>query len=274
MRPVVPAGAAGGVDELQHVVAVAVGGLLVQVDADVGDAGRPAQLQQQRRVVERSRRRVQHVALDAAVLAGRKGFHRELDEAVVAEQALPALRGGPTRVDPAGRTASGVARRTVGARAVARARHAQCGRQGERLLRVGHETADGGRTPAGRAVGRATRVVDDVHVGQLVACVVDVDDQPIQDWEDFVEAGVAVQVGVVEAEVAAIAHADVVGHQRQAGLARLGDAVAGNAGGIIGRARTAIAGVHEHAAVEVGAPLRDRHFHAISGARPRAARIG
>ena len=96
LRPVVPAAGRGGIHERQALGAVRRRAFLVQIDLHVRHAGLPAQLQQQRRVVERPRRGVDHMALDAAVLAGLERLHAEFDEAVLAEQALPAFARAPS----------------------------------------------------------------------------------------------------------------------------------------------------------------------------------
>ena len=74
---------------------------------------------------------------------------------------------------------------------------------------------------AGSAVGRTTRVVDHVHSRGLVASGIGLDHVPVEQREDFVEAGIAVQVGVVEVREAAIAEANVGRDQRKSRLGRL-----------------------------------------------------
>ena len=95
LRPVVPARRRGRVHQREVLVATLVGRLAVQVELDVRDARFPTQLQEQCRIVKGPRGRVDHVALDTAVLVLGERPHRKLDEVVLAEQALPALRITP-----------------------------------------------------------------------------------------------------------------------------------------------------------------------------------
>ena len=112
------------------------------------------------------------------------------------EPSAAVLLPGPFAIDEAGAVRVG---------AIHRARDAQVSRQREVFLRVGHELADG-RSSAWReaadrtrrAVGRTARVVHHVDAGVLVASGIGFDHVPVEQREDLVEAGVAVQVGVVE----------------------------------------------------------------------------
>jgi len=79
---------------------------------------------------------------------------------------------------------------------------------------------------ATEGVGGTAGVINDVRAGRLEARGVGFDYQPVQEREDFVEARIAVQVGVVEEREAAVAIADVGRHQGQARLAGLRHAIA------------------------------------------------
>ena len=171
------------------------------------------------------------MAFDAAVLSSGKGFHGELDEAVLAEQPLPAFRAVAGRIDTtrreAGDASDAVARWAGGVRAVARARYPQGGRERVVFDAVGEALREAVRGGAAEgAVGGTAGVIDDVRAGRLEARGVGFDYQPVQEREDFVEACIAVQVGVVEEPEAAVAIADVGRHQRQARLAGLRHAIA------------------------------------------------
>ncbi len=299
LRPVVPAGGPGRVYPFQRLLAVGGRAFLVQVDRHARNAGLPRQLKQQRRVVERPGRGVDHVAADAAVFGGQRRIvaagrnrigerlHAELDERILAEQALPAHRRSPgqRRIDAAagqkGRRRIGSRRpgrsevigtvldrgaRAIRIRAVHGARVAQIHRKRSLLDRIGQAGGDRGVAGAGlaRAVDGAAGVIHHVRAGRLVARGIGLDDQPVHEREHLVPAGEAVQVGVVEEAEAAIAIADVGGHQRQAGLERVAAAVhVGNA--------VAIA-VDEGPGEQVRAPLRGREFEAIG--RRGTRRIG
>ena len=91
-----------------------------------------------------------------------------------------------------------------------------------------------------------------MHAVQLVAGVIDIDHQPIQEWEYFVEPCITVQIGIIEAHIAAVAKADVERHQRQTWLSLLRHAVA--------------IGVEEHATVQIGAPLCHGNFKRLRNA--------
>src|SRR5207302_8173318 len=144
LRPVVPARGLRGVDERQGGGAVLRRAFLVQVDLHARHTRLPAQLQQQSRVVERTRRGVDHVSLDAAVLAGIEGLHAPFDEAVLAQQALPALAGAyPRGTDASARTAPALARGAVGARAIPGARNPQIGGQRHVLALVAETVGEG-----------------------------------------------------------------------------------------------------------------------------------
>ena len=299
LGPVVPAGRPGRVHPFQRLLAVGGRAFLVQVDRHARNAGLPRQLKQQRRVVERPGRGVDHVAADAAVFGGQRRIvaagrnrigerlHAELDERILAEQALPAHRRSPgqRRIDAAagqkGRRRIGSRRpgrsevigtvldrgaRAIRMRAVHGARVAQIHRKRSLLDRIGQAGGDRGVAGAGlaRAVDGAAGVIHHVRAGRLVARGIGLDDQPVHEREHLVPAGEAVQVGVVEEAEAAIAIADVGGHQRQAGLERVAAAVhVGNA--------VAIA-VDEGPGEQVRAPLRGREFEAIG--RRGTRRIG
>ena len=74
--------------------------LLVKVDGDIRNQRFPTELQKQRRVVKRTGRGIDHMAVDAAVLAGRVGLLAEFEERVLSGEALPALvttQGGSIR---------------------------------------------------------------------------------------------------------------------------------------------------------------------------------
>ena len=267
LRPVVPARRRRGVDQLQALGAVlGVDSLLVQVDLHARHARLPAQLQQERRIVERTRRGVDHLAGDAAVLAGVELLHAEFDEAVLAEQALPALgvspglrgidaAGGKTRAGlDAGRRVGGagtgrVARASrdgrvcaVGIGAIDRAGNPLVERERHLLDRVREVVRDGGARSARRAVRGTARVIDDVRPCRLEARGGGFDHQPVHEREHFVEARVPVQIRVVEEADAAVAIADVGVDQREAGLLTLRDAVAIR--------------VDERAGIDVRPPLR------------------
>src|SRR6202008_1845455 len=97
----------------------------------------PAGMNQQRRIIERSGRGVDDLAVDAAILTGLVRDLAELDERVLPGEALPAAGGAigmnDPRIDAAGRSAAapgGHRRRgveAVGRRAIPRARYPQVG---------------------------------------------------------------------------------------------------------------------------------------------------
>ncbi len=91
-----------------------------------------------------------------------------------------------------------------------------------------------------------------MHACRFEARAVCLDHQPVHEREDFVEARIAVQVGVVVEAVAAVAVADVGRNQRQAGLAGLRYAVT--------------VGIDVRAGVQIGTPLRHREFLVDVGA--------
>ena len=102
-----------------------------------------------------------------------------------------------------------------------------------------------------RTVDRAARVVDHVGAGVLVPGRIGFDHIPVEDGEHFVEAGKAVQVSAVEVGVAAVAVADVGGHEGKPGLVVLRDTVA-----IL---------VEEGPRVEILSPLVDGDISHIDG---------
>ena len=289
LHPVVPARGIGVVDQRER-RCHAIGGhaLLVQVDTDVRDQRLPAQLQQQLRGVERPGRGVDDVAVDRAGLARCEGLLAELQEIALADVALPAVGAEPVRrIDAAGRVvdrrrqlkAVGDALESavcVGAGNGTR-RH-QFWRQRVLLIGVGQTCGDArGAARAGYriarlgTVGRTAGVVDHVRAGALVARGVGLDRVPVEQREDLVEARIAVQVGVVEVRVAAVAEANVGGHQRKARLARV--------------LRHAVAvQVNEGACVDIGLPLvhadlahvadRGSGVRAGAGNRVRSTRDG
>ena len=202
------------------------------------------------------------MAFDAAGLTDGEGLHAKFDEAVLAEQPLPAF-GRRRRIDTACRTAGGVSGRAIGAGAVARARHPQRRRQRIQFDGVGKTLRNIAGSAAG-TVDRATGVIDDVRARALEARGVAFDHQPVHEREHFVETGVAVQVGVIEEAEAAIAVADVGRNQRQARLVGLRHAVASGAG-------DAITHVHERAGVKIRPPLGDGEHDRVPYARSGAA---
>ena len=170
LRPVIPAAGRRGIHESQGARdAIGRRELLIQVELHARHTRLPAELQQQLRVVKGPRRGVDHVAFDAAVLSSGKGFHGELDEAVLAEQPLPAFRAVAGRIDTtrgeAGAASDAVARRTGGVRAVARARYPQGGRERVVFDTVRQAIRDAVRSGATEGVGGTAGVIDDVRAG-------------------------------------------------------------------------------------------------------------
>src|SRR6185312_4656582 len=137
----------------------------------------------------------------------------------------PALGLHPGRIDAPGGAAGAIAVGTVGARTVACAGHPQGTRQRHGLDRVGKMIGDGRTAPARGAVRRPTGVVHHVGAGVLVARSVGLEHVPVEQREDLVEARIALEVGVVEVRVAAVAESVVGDDQRQARLAVITHAV-------------------------------------------------
>src|SRR5258708_2055657 len=112
------------------------------------------------------------------------------------------------------------------------------------------------RTRSG--VDRTARVVDDVDAGHLVTRGIAFHHVPVEDREDFVEASETVQIGAVEVGEAAVAVADVGGHQRESGFGRIPLRI---------HVRNTIAiDVHEGAGIEVVLPAVSSDFSHIAGA--------
>ena len=283
LGPLVPAGGVGRVDERQRLHAIGCDVFLVQVDLHVRYRRLPHQLREQRRVVIGTRRGIHDEALDAAGLARLERLHAEVDEAVLAEQALPAL-GAPRRVDTAagqaGRRSRAATARVcrnraehvraveerigrlaaVGIRAIDGARDAQL--DGQRIgLDGAGEVGGGDRAGEARVVGlplhgavvRATGVVDDVLAGLLEAGRVGLDDQPVHEREHLVVRGVAIQVGLILEADAAVTVADGDRQQRDAAFEVV-------ARGVTVR-DAVVVGVQVRARVDVRAPLGRRHGH-------------
>src|SRR5205823_12542135 len=78
---------------------------------------RPARMKEQLRVIERTRRGVNHLTMDAAVFAVREGRLAEFYERVLSGEALPAFAQDPGRIDAARRERSPRAGRRTGRRA-------------------------------------------------------------------------------------------------------------------------------------------------------------
>src|SRR5271165_4748236 len=100
---IVPTAGLGGVDQLQG-WGYAVGGkaLLVKVDGDVRNQRFPLRLNEHLRIVKRTGRRINDMALDAAVFAGDVRLLAEFEEIILAREALPALNPtSPRRIDAA-----------------------------------------------------------------------------------------------------------------------------------------------------------------------------
>jgi len=171
------------------------------------------------------------VALDAAVLTLEVGRLAELDEVVLAREALPAsllTHGGSMRPEDScgeqlvtgayrwsckhwasrsrslyrGRLLSDTSTcRCSPRRRIDRARHAQVGRQRDHLGRVRQVLADGGSsarrvadsTARGRAVGGSTDIVDHVRAGVLVASHVGFDRVPVNSGKVSLKLAVPVK---------------------------------------------------------------------------------
>ena len=179
LRPVVPARRSWWCRPASgRSLPIGIDGLLVEVDRDARHAGLPAQLQRQRRVVERPRRGVDHVAGMPPFSPALKGRTPNSNEGVLA-RAVPASPGSCPRAAagrsiPVEATGAGVTGRTVGAcrntshpaRAAPPATpHARCV-----LARfAGDRRSTRHPIVACRAVHRAAGVVHRVHAGRLVA---------------------------------------------------------------------------------------------------------
>ena len=109
LSPVVPAAGLGGVDQGEGLAAIRRRSFLVEVDGHIGNVRSPAGVDQERGIIERPSRGINDLAVDAAGLAGDKRLLAELEEAVLAREALPAFRP-----EPEGRinSASGATRAT------------------------------------------------------------------------------------------------------------------------------------------------------------------
>ena len=90
------------IDEGKARASIRSSALLVEIDEDVGDAGFPAQLQEQGRIVKRSGRSIDHMTTNAAVFARCEGLFAEFDELVLSGKTLPAVRLDRRRIDSAG----------------------------------------------------------------------------------------------------------------------------------------------------------------------------
>src|SRR5207237_961421 len=107
LRPIIPAAGLGRVDQREGHAAIWCRAFLVEVDGHAGHVRRPAGVDQQRGIIERPGRGVNHLAEDAAGLTGRVGLLPEFNEAVLAGEALPALGAEPKRrIDTAGGAAA------------------------------------------------------------------------------------------------------------------------------------------------------------------------
>src|SRR5712691_8722455 len=96
------------------------------------------------------------MAPDAAVLPDRVGLFAEFNKRVLPGKALPTLGGYPRRIDSACGSASGIARRTVGHSAIARARYPQVSGQRDLFGCVCHVRAND-RGSAWRVASLAAR---------------------------------------------------------------------------------------------------------------------
>ena len=130
LRPIVPTGRRGGINERQLFIAESVDGLAVEIDLYVRHTRFPAELERQGRIVERPRRRVDDVPLNAAVFVDLERPHSKFDEAVLAEKSLPALRGAPRlrRYHRTAGSAGRVRRRAIGGTAIPGAGNPQISR--------------------------------------------------------------------------------------------------------------------------------------------------
>ncbi len=189
--------------------------------------GLPCELEQQRRVVKGTSRRIHDMTLDATVLARCEQLLTELQKLVLTHKALPAVTGSPRRIDSTGGTASGVASRTICIGAIPRARNPQVRGQREILESPGHVLHQGGvpasrvaalAAPVGtrRAVDRAARVVDYVRPGVLITVRIRFHHVPVKDREDLIKASETLQVGAVEVGETAVAVPDVGRYEREA----------------------------------------------------------
>src|SRR5271165_2464830 len=100
---IVPTAGLGGVDQLQGWgYAVRRKAFLVKVDADMWNQRFPLRLNEHLRIVKRTGRRINDMALDAAVFAGDVRLLAEFEEIILAREALPALNPtSPRRIDAA-----------------------------------------------------------------------------------------------------------------------------------------------------------------------------
>ena len=124
----------------------------------------------------------------------------------------------------------------VGVIAIDRARDPQIGGKGIIFLGPGKILANRGISAcwnagscAGanrRPIDRTARVVNNMSAGVLVTGRIRLNHIPVEDREHLVEAGESIQVGAVEVGVAAIAVADVSGHEGEPRLIVLRNAVA------------------------------------------------
>ena len=250
--------------------------LLIQVDRDMRNQGFPLRLHQHLRVVERARRSVDDVALDAAILTGNIGLLAELEEIVLAREALPALDATyPWRINAARGELRTAGRRTIGGGAHAGriagrslnrlagavrtgaidgARQAQIGRQRDLLGGIGQVLANNRGSArrvagawcgaaAGRQclVGRSADVVDYVGAGVFVTGHVRFNGVPAKQREGLVEIRGTSEIRDEQVLKAAVAQPDRDVRKRYARLGGLGESI--------------LVVVDEGPRVEVGLPL-------------------
>ncbi len=114
---------------------------------------------------------------------------------------------------------------------------------------VGEILGNGRTTSIFRAIRRAACVVDHVYTRLLEAGRIGFNHIPVEQREYLVERGVAVEIGIIEIGIAAVAEADVGRNQRQTRLAVLRHTVAVQ--------------VDEGPGVEIRVPLQDRQVFDI-----------
>src|SRR6267143_3366295 len=192
--------------------------------------------------------------MDPASLARYEGYLAEVDETVLAGETLPTLTGNPSRINASCRATCTVASRTVRICAIPRSRYPQgsgyrvllgCVRQ-VRLISGGGSAWR--RCRSTRAIGGSALVVDHLCPCVLETRAIRFNDIPTEQREDFVEARVAGQVGVVEVGVAAVAEPDVGRNQGKARLYR----VAGHRVNVL---NTIVVEVDEGLGVDIRLPL-------------------
>ena len=192
-------------------------------------------MNEQRGVIERPGRGIDHLAVNAARFANGIGLLAKLNEIVLARETLPTFGAEPERrINSAGGTArrswgrgrvkwSG-GRGAVRIGTIVRAWYPQVRGHWDLLdgicqamsnVRVSERSARR-RGAISRTVGGPARVINHVDARALVAGRIGFDHVPAEQREDLVEAGVAAQIRIVEIGVAAVAEAIVGRHQREA----------------------------------------------------------